>query len=106
MRAEWDGVSTEQTATVRVKQGVAKRLSEVVGDILDQSEGAIHNVEKSYQDIIGSIDKRIAVEEDRLVALQARLQAKYARLEKLMVQLQGEQQWSAGLAGSMAGPPQ
>jgi len=101
VRAAWDGVSAEQTAVVRLTQGVAGRIGDVLASILDSDEGILHNVESSYRDIISGIDKRMDVEQERLDSLQERLTAKYARLEQLMVQLQGQQDWSSSIASGM-----
>ncbi len=101
VRAVWDGVSSTQTATVRVTQGTAGRLADVLQDLLDDSEGLLHNIDDSYKDIVDQIQDRIEQEEERLELLRQRLTAKYARLEQLLVQLQGQEEWAMSLAASM-----
>ncbi len=103
VRAVWDGSSTTQTATVRVRQGIAGKLAGVLDNILDDTDGLIHNIEVSYKGIISHIEDRIEREEARLERLRERLTAKYARLEQLMAELQGMQDWTSQLASSLVG---
>ncbi|MGD2174659.1 MAG: flagellar filament capping protein FliD, partial [Candidatus Brocadiaceae bacterium] len=101
VKCDWDGSSTTQTATVRVTQGIAGAISYLLDDVLDSSEGILHNVGESYEDIIGQIDDRIEQEEARLERLRERLVEKYARLEQLMVELQGRQNWAQSISSYM-----
>jgi len=101
VRCAWDGNSTTQSAAVRVTQGVAGRLTDALDQVLDTTEGLLHNIDQSYKDIIGQIDDRIAQEQDRLELLRERLTAKYGRLEQLLVQLQGLESWATQLASNM-----
>jgi len=106
VRAVWDGSSTTQTATVRVRQGIAGKLAGVLDTILDDTEGLIHNIEVSYQGIISQIEDRIEREETRLETLRERLTAKYARLEQLMAELRGLEDWTSQMASSLLGQSQ
>ena len=101
VRALWDGTSTTQSATIRVTQGVAGRIGDVLDQVLDNSNGLLHNIDKSYQDIIDGFDERIGAEQQRLNDLTDQLKAKYARLEDLLVQMQGRQQWITNTAASL-----
>ncbi|KPK57696.1 MAG: hypothetical protein AMK73_09895 [Planctomycetes bacterium SM23_32] len=101
VKAVWDGGSTTQTATVRVTQGIAGRLGDVLDQILDSSEGMLHNLDESYRDIVAQLDDRIEQEQDRLELLRERLVAKYARLEEMIVTLQAQQDWASQLAASL-----
>jgi flagellar capping protein FliD len=102
VRAVWDGSSTTQTATVRLTQGVAGRLTEVLDDVLDSTGGLLHTIDASYRDIVSQIDARIEQEQARLEQLRDRLTAKYARLEQLLVELQGQESWATSLAESLS----
>jgi flagellar capping protein FliD len=102
VRAAWDGSSTTQTATVRLTRGVAGRLASSLDDLLDNTDGLLHNIEESYKGITEQIDDRIQQEQDRLDLLKERLTLKYAKLEQLLVELQGQQSWAGDLASSMS----
>lgn len=102
VRAEWDGSSTTQTATVRVTQGVASQMSSALESMLSSTDGLLHNINESYQDIIDQVEDKIGREQERLERLRESLTAKYARLEQYMVQMQGQQQWSQSMAASLA----
>ena len=102
VKAAWDGVSTTQSATVSVKRGIAGSIADMLDDLLDSTDGLIHNIDVNYRDIIKQIDVRIEQEERRIGALKDRLTAKYARLEQLLVELQGQQTWAANMASSMS----
>ncbi|MHC4480260.1 MAG: flagellar filament capping protein FliD [Planctomycetota bacterium] len=101
VEALWDGSSTTQTATVRVTQGIAGSMGDLLDDLLDSTDGLLHNIDESYQDIVDDIDDRIEAEQERLELLRERLTAKYARLEQLLVELQGQESWANTLALSM-----
>jgi flagellar hook-associated protein 2 len=93
VKATWDGVSTTQTATVRVREGVASSIRDTLEAILDPTEGMLHNLEVSYRDIITQIDARVEAEERRIEQLEEHLTARYSRLEDILVQMQGQQSW-------------
>ena len=101
IKAVWDGVSSTQSATICVRQGIAGRFTDALDSMLDASEGLLHNLDESYQGIIEQIDLRIEQEEARLELLRERLNAKYARLEQLLVELQGMQVWATAVADTM-----
>ena len=102
VECEWDGVSSTQSATVRVTQGIAGRVGAVLDEILDTTDGAIHNIDESYGEILSNLDDRIAEEEERLEQMKERLVAKYARLEQLLMELQGQQNWAQQMGNSLA----
>jgi len=101
VKALWDGASTTQSATVRVTRGVAGRIGDLLDEVLDGADGLLHNIGESYRDIISQIDDRIEREQARLDLLRDRLTARYARLEELMVQMQGRQQWVTNMAAGL-----
>ncbi len=102
VRAVWDGASATQSATVRVRQGVGGQLADRLDEILDTTDGLLHNLDESYEDIVEQINARIERETARLELLRDRLTAKYARLEQLLVQLQGRQDWANQLAANLS----
>jgi len=101
VKALWDGASTTQSATVRVTRGVAGRIGDLLDEVLDGADGLLHNIGESYRDIISQIDDRIEREQARLDLLRDRLTARYARLEELMIQMQGRQQWVTNMAAGL-----
>jgi flagellar hook-associated protein 2 len=103
IKAVWDGSSSTQTATVRVTQGIAGATARTLDDVLDSAEGILHNIDKSYGDIVGQLQDRIDREEERLQRLQERLVLKYARLEQLLIEIQGQFSWNSATASAISG---
>ena len=101
VRASWDGVSTTQTATVYVRQGFTGQIADAIDELLDPTDGLLQNLDESYDEIIEQIDKRIETEEARLEVLERRLKGKYARLEQLLVELQGQSEWATALSNGV-----
>ncbi len=101
VRCVWDGSSSTQTAVVRVTQGIAGRVADLLDEVLDTTDGVLHNIGQSYDEIVGEIDDRIEREEERLEQLREKLVMKYSRLEQLLVELQGRYDWAQTIAGSM-----
>jgi flagellar capping protein FliD len=104
VRAAWDGSSSTQSAVVRVAQGIAGQIGDVLDSVLDSTEGLIHNLDESYGDIINQIDDRIGDEEQRLEMLRQRLTEKYARLERLLWELQATESWTSSMISGLSGP--
>ncbi len=102
VECEWDGVSSTQSATVRVTQGIAGRVGDILEEILDTTEGVLHNADESYEEVVSNLDDRIEQEEARLEQLRERLVAKYARLEQLLMELQAQQNWAQQMADNLA----
>ncbi len=100
-RCVWDGSSSTQTAVVRVTQGFAGRIADFLDEVLDTTDGILHNIGQSYDEIVGQIDDRIEREEERLEQLRERLVMKYARLEQMLAELQGKQDWAQTMTTSM-----
>ncbi len=99
--AVWDGVSTTQSATVSVAQGKAGQVDSLLDEVLDGSSGLLHNAEQSNQQIIRGLDDRIDAAQEQLDALSERLKQRYARLEQMLVEMQGRQQWISNTAASL-----
>ena len=75
------------TATVRVKQGVAGALEQVLDDALE-AEGRLDVGVEFIENRISELKSRIEREEDRLEDVQERLILKFARLERTLTALQ------------------
>jgi flagellar hook-associated protein 2 len=75
------------TATVRVKQGVAGALEQVLDDTL-KAEGRLDIGVEFIENRIRELKSRIESEEDRLEDVQERLIQKFARLERTLTALQ------------------
>jgi len=75
------------TATVRVKQGVAGSLEDLLDTILE-ANGRLDISAETLDDRIEQMESTIEREESRLENIEARLVAKFARLEKTLTLLQ------------------
>lgn len=76
------------TATVRVRQGFAGAMEDVVRRVLDTRRGLLPSEQEAAQDRIDAVKDRIEAEQDRLDAREVRLRAKYTRLESTLTMLQ------------------
>lgn len=86
-------VSTSQTnatleTTVNIRQGSAGTLYDLVDTATKSTTGRLSTSLDSIGDQITNMESRIETEETRLEKYQDRLVAKYARLEKLLTQIQ------------------
>ncbi len=70
--------------------GVASRLVATLEELTDSENGMANVLIDNYNGIIKGIDDKIASEEKRITLHRQRLDGKYARLEALMSQLNGE----------------
>jgi len=100
LTAAWDGSSTEQTATIRVQDGVANTMYKAVGTMLDTTTGTITIAEGRAKDEMTMLDDNIANEQKRLEAYQTSLKDRFARLESTLTILKGQQSSLAALVGS------
>jgi len=80
------------TATVRVKQGMAGALEDLLDQILE-ADGRLDISKDILDDKITAMERRIENEENRLTKVETRLIEKFARLEKTLAMMQ--QQMSA-----------
>jgi flagellar hook-associated protein 2 len=67
--------------TVRLKQGKAPEMVDLLGDLTSSSSGPLHILEDNYQDIMDNIDDKIAWEEQRIERLERDMRNRFARLE-------------------------
>jgi len=89
--AAWDGVSTTQTAQVRVRQGLGERFYDIIDDLLDPTDGAIGHAQGRCDSAVDRIEDYIEREELRLERLEERLTLKFARLEQSLMLLETQQ---------------
>ncbi|GAH52242.1 unnamed protein product, partial [marine sediment metagenome] len=82
----------ENPIVVRVKQGVAGALEDLLDQVLE-ADGRLDISEDILDDKITAMERRIENEENRLTKVETRLIAKFARLEKMLAMMQ--QQMSA-----------
>jgi flagellar hook-associated protein 2 len=70
--------------TASLRQGKAPELIEQIGMITDFKTGTLHILENNYQEIMGSIDAKIAYEEERIARMERDLRNRFAKLEALL----------------------
>jgi len=98
--AVWDGSSTTQTATLRVREWLANTLYNRLGDILADQTGAIAMASKGFATSIESLDASMQRELDRLERYEASLQLKFTLLEATLTQLRAQQSALASFLGT------
>ena len=76
------------TATVRVKQGFAGAIEDELDRMLKVTTGSIQIDQEYVTDTIKDIQEMIELEEGRLVQREARLVARFTRLEKTLAMMQ------------------
>ncbi len=76
------------TATVRVKQGFAGAVEDALDRMLNATTGSMQIDQEHVSDIIKQLQDKILVEENRLVTVEARLVARFARLERTLALIQ------------------
>jgi flagellar capping protein FliD len=77
----------EYTTTINVKQGIAGVLEELLDRILE-GDGRLDVSKGVLDDRVTAMERRIELEEARLTKVESRLIARYARLEKTLTLLQ------------------
>ncbi|MCD6394751.1 MAG: flagellar filament capping protein FliD [Planctomycetes bacterium] len=87
------------TATVNVKQGMAGAFEEYLNEILE-ADGRLDVSKETLDDRITAMERRIENEEARLTKVETRLINRYARLERTLTMMQ--QQMGAVSAVSQA----
>jgi flagellar hook-associated protein 2 len=75
------------TGTVRLKLGVNGQLSDKLDDLLSATSGPVNILINNYEDIVGNIDAKIALEQRRVEAYRQRLTEQFTRLETALSQL-------------------
>ena len=69
---------------VQIKIGKAEELSLQIKKLTDPLSGTLEILKDNYQDIMDSIDEKIAYEKRRLTLLESNLRQRFARLEALL----------------------
>jgi flagellar hook-associated protein 2 len=80
-----------QTANIRVRQGLAGRITDKLEDILDSETGMLTTKQGYITDQIEKIDDSMEEWADRLDREEERLRAQYARLEATLARMQSQQ---------------
>ena len=78
------------TATVRVKQGFAGAIEDVLDNMLKVTSGSVQIDQEHMDDQIKEIKKKIEIEEYRLTTREERLIARFARLERTLALMQNQ----------------
>jgi flagellar hook-associated protein 2 len=82
--------SSSFVGEVDLKLGFASNLKEELDFLINSNNGPLAVLEKNYQDIIDNIDRRIELEEKRIALYEQRLKERYARLEDVLTELNGQ----------------
>ena len=69
---------------VQIKSGKTEELAQEIKKLTDPQSGTLEILKDNYQDIMDSIDDKIAYEERRLELLEKNLRLRFARLEALL----------------------
>jgi len=83
-------ISKSDPGEVDLKLGILGTLKEELDNLTNSETGPMSVLQDNYQDIIDSIDEKIEREEDRITLYQQRLEERYARLEALLTELNGQ----------------
>jgi flagellar hook-associated protein 2 len=83
-------ISKSDPGEVDLKLGMLGTLTEELDSLTNTSTGPMSVLEENYQDIIDGIDEKIERQEDRIALYQQRLETRYARLEALLTELNGQ----------------
>ncbi len=84
-------------------KGVGDKLDKALHYMSDGIDGYVANKQKSLQNQINNIDKKIDRMEMRLTKYQETLIAKYTAMERLLSQLQSQQSWLMNQISFMSG---
>ncbi len=88
--AQWDGVSSTQTAEIRVLRGLGGSLYDLVINALDDETGDIAVVKEGFQGHIEALEDNIERQTKRLEREETRLRSKFARLEANLARLEAQ----------------
>ena len=88
--AAWDGVSSTQTAEIRVLRGLGGSLYNLLTDALVDETGEIAVVKEGFQGHIEALEDNIERQTERLEREEVRLRAKFARLEANLAKLEAQ----------------
>ncbi|MBE1424377.1 flagellar hook-associated protein 2 [Desulfomicrobium macestii] len=72
------------SGTVQIKSGKTQELIDELKRLTDSTTGTLEVLKDNYQDIMDSIDDKIAYEERRLTLLEKNLRLRFAKLEAVL----------------------
>jgi len=72
------------SGTVQIKSGKTQELIDELKRLTDATTGTLEVLKDNYQDIMDSIDNKIAYEERRLALLEKNLRLRFAKLEAVL----------------------
>jgi flagellar hook-associated protein 2 len=98
--ANWDGVSTAQTADITVRQGLATQMSSSLGGVLDPTTGVLATWKSGMDDEIKSLNSSISDMQARLDQEQQDLQNQFVLMETTLAQLDEQLQAIKSLSGT------
>lgn len=88
--ATWDGVSSSQTAEIRVLQGFGGALYDLLDAALDEDTGAVEYTKARFESQVESLEANIERQTVRLEREEERLRMKFARLEVTLARLESQ----------------
>lgn len=98
---DYSGTSTG-TFDFTYSKGVGQKLNEALYSMTNSADGYIEGVEKSLQNRMNNIDKKIADKEAKLVEYQESLRIRFAKMEALLSTLQSQQSWLSSQIDSLS----
>ncbi len=84
------------SGTVRLQLGKNGEFASKLNDLLSTTSGPVNILINNYQDIVDSIEDKIALEQRRIEAYQQRLLQQFSRLESVLAELNDQATYIAG----------
>jgi len=94
--------SVSFTGEIDLKRGIAGDLKTELDLLTDSEDGPLAVLERNYQDIIDSAQNKIEREEKRISLLEERLKERYARLEQLLSELNGQSEYISNRVAALS----
>lgn len=69
---------------VGLKQGKAGQLSDLLGELTDETDGPLHILDDNYDDITAMIDDKIAYEQRRISTYASNLRKRFAKVDSML----------------------
>ena len=91
------GSTTGSYGKVQVSLGIMEKLERALSDITSVSTGIIKNKEESINNQIRTYDRQIEQKEENLTKVEARLTARFTKMESMLSQLQNQSNFLSGL---------
>lgn len=77
-------VDGSYSGSVQIKSGKTEELYQTIKKLTDSNSGTLEILKDNYQDIMDSIDDKIAYEEARLTLMESNMRTRFASLESLL----------------------